>query len=115
MARDPTLDRRDLLKLAGAAVGASLGSSLAPASWRAQVDWNAGELAHLLPTASHERFLIKSSFKAALDAPPVLRLGGRRVQGAMTDTQRRFWMFDVDGLAPATQYDLEIVAADGRP
>jgi hypothetical protein len=26
--------------------------------------WNQGQLAHLIPAASHERFLIKASFKA---------------------------------------------------
>lgn len=112
---DQSFDRRELLRLASVAAGASFASSFTTSSLQAQGGWSAGQVAHLLPTANHERFLIKTSFKSALDGPPVLRIGDRRVQGTMTDTQRRFWMFDVAGLRPATQYDLQIVASDGRP
>jgi phosphodiesterase/alkaline phosphatase D-like protein len=104
-----------LLKLAGVAAGASLVSSVTLTPSGGQATWDAGQVAHLLPTANHERFLIKTSFKAALDDAPVLRVADRRVQGMMTDTQRRFWMFDVGGLSPATRYDLQLVTAAGRP
>jgi hypothetical protein len=63
---------------------------------------------HVLPAATHERFLIKVSFAAALRNPPVLRVGNRKVQGVRTDSDGQFWMFDVDGLAPATTYQLQL-------
>src|SRR5262245_5590893 len=106
--------RRAFLKLAGAAATTGLASSFLRTSAAVQTAWNAGPLAHLIPGANHERFLIKSSFTATLDRAPVLRVRERRVQGAMTDTQGHCWMFDVTGLAPATSYDLQIVDADGR-
>ena len=34
--------------------------------------WDDGELTHLLPTSSHDRILIKASFKQPLDAAPLL-------------------------------------------
>ena len=40
--------------------------------------WDDGELAHLLPTSSHDRILIKASFKIALDAAPSLQVGDQR-------------------------------------
>ena len=34
--------------------------------------WDAGVVAHILPTVSHDSFLIKLSFTQALENPPVL-------------------------------------------
>jgi hypothetical protein len=65
--------------------------------------WNEGELLHILPTVNHERFLIKTSFKQPLKTKPVLEVKGEKsVQGVMTDTEARFWMFDAKGMAPDT-------------
>jgi hypothetical protein len=77
--------------------------------------WNQGQLTHLIPTAIHERFLIKASFKAALTGRPRLTVNGRAVQGVQTDTQGRFWRFDALSLQPATQYELRITDPGGAP
>jgi hypothetical protein len=63
---------------------------------------------HVLPAATHERFLLKISFDVALRNAPVLRVANRKVQGVRTDTEGQFWMFDVDGLTPATTYQLQL-------
>ena len=44
-------------------------------------DWDQGGVQHLIPTASHDRFLIKASFKEAQLAPPELVVGNTRVRG----------------------------------
>jgi hypothetical protein len=77
-------------------------------------DWNEGEVVHILPTANHERILIKTSFKEPLDTAPLLALGeDKSVEGVMTDTEGRFWMFDAAGLSPDTEYQLQIRAESG--
>src|SRR3954471_23787275 len=63
---------------------------------------------HVLPAATHERFLLKVSFDTALHSTPVLRVGKRKQQGVRTDTDGQFWMFDVQGLTPATTYQLQL-------
>jgi hypothetical protein len=95
--------------LATAALGALKTSPVA-----AEAAWNSGQLAHVIPGANHERFLIKTSFIEPLHAPPQLVLGGRSAPGVRSDTGGRFWQFDVAGLAPATAYTLQIVDAAGR-
>ncbi|MBR1221045.1 hypothetical protein JQ557_23810 [Bradyrhizobium sp. U87765 SZCCT0131] len=77
--------------------------------------WNQGQLAHLIPTASHDRFLIKVSFKAPLAGTPQLTVDGRHIDGERTDSQGRFWRFDATSLRPATRYELRIVDAGGAP
>jgi phosphodiesterase/alkaline phosphatase D-like protein len=99
----PLFDRRTFLRQAGVGA-AALRTARASA-------WEAGSVAHLLPTASHERILLKASFKTALARAPELRVGGRRVAGLASDTRGRFWAFDVPGLAPDTEYELELAAA----
>jgi hypothetical protein len=77
--------------------------------------WNAGDVVHILPTASHDRFLIKTSFQQPLQDVPVLEVGMHKTfQGVMTDTEGRFWMFDVPGLAADTEYELVLKNAGGR-
>jgi hypothetical protein len=83
-----------------------------PANAGFVADWDAGQLAHLLPTVSHERMLIKASFKQPLSSAPVLNLGPRRVRGERTDTRGEFWQFDAPGLRPATTYRLSLSSAD---
>jgi hypothetical protein len=77
--------------------------------------WDAGDVAHLLPTANHQRFRLKASFTAPQPEPPELRVGERRVTGVRSDTRGRFFAFDVDGLEPQTRYTLRLHAASGRP
>jgi hypothetical protein len=62
------------------------GISLPAADLLASDDWNAGELAHLLPAASHDRFLIKASFRSAQTEAPRLSVNGRSVIGHRTDS-----------------------------
>jgi len=77
--------------------------------------WNPRQIVHLIPTASHERFLIKVSFKTPLTAAPRLSVNGRAVDGVQTDPKGRFWRFDATSLRPATQYQLRITDAGGAP
>ena len=53
--------------------------------------WNPDPLVHFIPTASHERFLIKASFRSPLTEGPRLTVQGRAVHGVKTDLQGRFW------------------------
>src|SRR5688572_23839935 len=63
---------------------------------------------HVLPAATHRRFLLKISFDAALQNTPELKVGNRKVQGLRADMDGQFWIFDVDGLNPATTYQLQL-------
>lgn len=65
-------------------------------------------LRHLLPAATHDRFLIKASYHKPLRHAPELRIGSRRVTAQRTDTEGQFWLFDVPGLNPDTPYSLRI-------
>ena len=56
----------------------------------AQQGWDEGDLAHLLPTSSHERILLKASFKRPLETAPILRVGDQRVVGVRSDTRGLF-------------------------
>jgi hypothetical protein len=76
--------------------------------------WDQGRLAHLLPTVSHDRFLIKASFDRPLAAAPDLGLGTNRVRGQRNPGDGTFWQFDAGGLEPATTYRLSLTGDDGR-
>ena len=97
--------RRDLLKTA--AVGTVFGS-LSCASDDRGDGWHRGELRHLLPTASHQAFNIKTSFQTPLDEPPILLVDGREIPGERQDSIGRFWAFRVGGLAPNQEFRLEL-------
>lgn len=122
---NPGLTRRDLLQvLAGVALGpsatglASGNTSTAVASTQqaAGVDsWRSGSLAHLLPTVSSDRMLIKTSFHERVAAPRLEIEGRRDVAGHSVDALHRFWEFDVKGLDPSTNYTLRLVDEAGRP
>src|SRR5882672_10750976 len=77
--------------------------------------WNQGQLAHLIPTASSDRFLIKASFMSPLTATPRLSVDGRPIDGEKTDRCGRFWRFDAANLQPATQYELQVTDPGGAP
>ena len=77
-------------------------------------DWDQGKVQHLIPTASHDRFLIKASFTQAQLAPPELEVGGIKVRGQANTAAGDFWQFDVTGLRPATPYKLSLRGAGGR-
>ena len=111
----PQLDRRDFIKVcAGAGALAAIGYP--SVDMAAQTDrWSAGDLAHVLPTASHERFLIKASFKRPLTFTPRLTVSGKPVDGFKTDGQGRFWRFDAPALSPNTTYQLRLTDPGGGP
>jgi hypothetical protein len=77
-------------------------------------DWDQGGVQHLIPTASHDRFLIKASFKEAQLAPPELVVGNTRVRGQANTSAGDFWQFDVTGLSPSSPYTLSLKSASGR-
>jgi hypothetical protein len=107
------IDRRDVLAMgAGGAALEMLGWPLA-VHGQSTAAWNAGKVAHIIPTASQERFLIKISFSEPLNGMPQLSVDGKRTKGVMTDPAGRFWRFDVSGLQPATQYELRLLDAGG--
>ncbi len=107
--------RRDFLTGSGAALGALGLAPGLPVESRAAAQepgaWNQGALVHLLPMASHDRILIKTSISRPLDAAPVLRAGARSVAGAMSDTTGRFWQFDLGGLEAGREHALQLFDA----
>jgi hypothetical protein len=98
--------------------GALLSSAAAA---RAQTDagqtsrWQAGSVEHLLPTASHNRILLKTSLRDAQTRPPLLRVGKRSIAGQRTDTAGRFWSFDAPNLGAGEPHQLELLDAGNRP
>ena len=94
-ARTSDLSRREFLEISAGV--ASLGLCGWPRLVGAQSTngWNQGQVVHLIPTANHERFLIKVSFKAPLTGAPRLSVDGKSVDGVQTDPKGRFWRFDV--------------------
>jgi len=106
--------RREFLKLAGAAVAGGVSGGW-PGAAGAEPAGAAGltlttdaEVAHILPTVSHDRMLVKVSFFEPQHPAPELRVGNGVVAGQQTDSAARFWQFDVDGLDPQTGYELEL-------
>jgi hypothetical protein len=104
------VNRRAFLEVTGGA--AALGILGYPHSVSAR-GWDQEHLMHLIPGASHERFLIKASFKAPMAETPRLSVDGKPINGEQTDTEGRFWRFDVRSLRPATQYALQITDSGG--
>ncbi len=96
------MDRRAFLLTASAAAGG------------AATSWQAGAVAHLLPTSNDNRILLKASFRQKQQAP-VLRIGKRTIAGRRTDTQGLFWSFDAEGLAPGQPHTLELLNERKRP
>ena len=108
--------RRDFLIGAASLATAALSNQPATAAQeQSRRAWNEGDLVHLLPAASHERFLIKASFKTPQRTAPVLVIGGRKVPGHAGDTLGFFWAFDAAGLEPDRRYSLQILDGRGNP
>ncbi|MEO7652615.1 MAG: alkaline phosphatase D family protein [Bryobacteraceae bacterium] len=76
--------------------------------------WNQGTVRHILPTANHQRFLVKVSVAEPLARPPVLLAAGNKYTALRTDTEGHYWSFDVGGLKPATSHDLSLSDAHGK-
>ena len=107
------MNRREFINKTAAATALAIAQGrsvpLSAASETPATTWNPGAVAHLLPTASHDRLLLKASFTRALRDSPQLQIGTRRVRGAASDTGGYFWSFDVDGLDPSTPYELGLM------
>jgi hypothetical protein len=104
--------RREFL-MATAAAGA-----LSASAWKAKADsgsWNAGSVAHLLPTVNSDRILLKASLHEPLKEAPVLHLDNRPFAGQQTDSHGFFWQFDAAGLEPARDYLLSLTDAREHP
>jgi hypothetical protein len=117
----PIPTRRDfLLGATASALPATITSGVAgpaPATGAAglrEESWDRGRLVHLLPTVSHDRFLIKASLDHRLASEPELVVGTNKVRGQRNPGNGSFWQFDVPGLNPATTYQLSLTGDDGR-
>ncbi|MEM7077036.1 MAG: hypothetical protein AAF513_00280 [Pseudomonadota bacterium] len=95
------LRRRNFLK--ASAIVASL-----PRLVYGEESWSGGKVTHLIPAASHDRFLIKAIF-ATPYTEPALNVGGTIVPGRATDSTGTSFAFDATDLTPATRYDLQLV------
>ncbi|MBO9695217.1 MAG: hypothetical protein J7499_03380 [Sphingopyxis sp.] len=104
--------RREIIEL-GLVAPALAGIGLPAAAQAGATPWRQGSLIHLIPTASHDRILIKASFAQPFAKPPRLMVGRDAHAGIRSDPDGRFWRFDVAGLKPATTHDLRIVDGDG--
>lgn len=103
-------NRRDILR-AAAWLGAA---QFAPGRGRAQPSgdgWDGGELVHLIPAANHQRFHVKCSFATPRERPPALKCGSAVAEGIQTDTDGRFFTFDVSGLRSDSEYELKLLAS----
>jgi hypothetical protein len=107
--------RRDFVSGGAAAAALTVLGWAGDAEAQKAARWNQGQLAHLIPVANHERFLIKASFKAPTTGTPRLTVDGKPIDGIRTDLRGRFWRFDVTSLKASTQYELRITDAAGAP
>jgi hypothetical protein len=74
-------------------------------------NWDNGKVAHILPAANHHQFLIKVSFKEAMEAIPILYLSDTiQVEGKSLDRENRFWEFYVKDLSPNSNYSLQLAS-----
>ena len=96
------------------ALGLPLHKLYASESTPRKTSWNAGSVIHIIPTANHESFLIKTSFKEALTQAPVLKVGRYNTAGIQSDTRGYFWQFYVNKLNSNKSYELQIVTSSGQ-
>lgn len=90
--------------VAGGLVTAGVSSAAA-----AQSGWRAGPVQHILPAASHNALLIKTSFSAPVRAPRLV-VNGKAVPGRATDGGGRYWTFKATGLRADRAHELSIDA-----
>ncbi len=77
--------------------------------------WQSTDVRHILPSVSHDRVLLKVSYRGALSRAPRLRTAGRDTPGVQTDSRGEFWRFDVGGLKPATEYRIDLPGCETFP
>ena len=87
--------RRRFMMTATSAAGLAAMPRLSAAT---DESWQAGRLEHLLPAASHDRIAIKATFAEAPRSTVFLTVGDRRVAGRATDSEGRFFSFDIGDL-----------------
>ncbi len=79
-------------------------------------DWDSGKLNHILPSANHSEFLIKTSFAKTLEEAPLLIVSDSMViRGESSESSRRYWSFHATDLQPNTEYKLILVDDDHNP
>jgi len=102
--------RRRFMTTAATAAGLA-----AMPQWSAGADdgWDAGRLEHLLPAASHDRIAIKATFAETPGGKVFLKVGDRHAAGRPTDSDGRFFAFDIGNLKAEVEYTLQLVDADG--
>lgn len=96
-------NRRELV--AGAGAGAM---ALAGGAAQAGAPWRAGDVAHLLPTVSHNEILLKASLTRPARKGVTLRIDGREVAGLRSDTPGRYWRFRASRLEPGRTHRLQL-------
>jgi hypothetical protein len=109
------LSRRDFLISGASLTTLGLSQEVTTATQGNDAAWDAGSVVHLLPTVSHERLLLKASFRQPQRLPPVLLVGGRKIRGITTDTAGLFWAFTAGGLEPGRKHQLQLLDSGGRP
>ena len=102
--------RRRFIATAASAAGLA---TLPSQRGRARDDWNKGLLDHLIPTASHDRIALKASFTEVPSGRPTLHVGNNVAAGTTTDSAKRFYSFDVAGLEPDVDYELQLKDESG--
>ncbi len=117
MQRPTGWSRRRFLTRSGAIAAGTAGVALVrtPAARAEGAGFDPGPVRHILPTASHDRFLIKVSLHAPIAQPPLLTVDDVPVPGAMTDTAGECFAFDVGGLESDRQYTLRLTDVAGAP
>jgi hypothetical protein len=76
--------------------------------------WDAGVIAHILPTASDTALRLSVSLKVPQNSV-LLRVGNQNVAGVQTDSAGQHWLFDATSLAPETTYLLQLFVKDQTP
>lgn len=71
--------------------------------------WNEGIVTHILPSASHNRIIIKASFDIPVLNPHLL-INGADINGEKMDSRGYFWRFDAQNLTANTTYQLSLHA-----
>ncbi len=109
--------RREFIQITGA-TSAVMGLNI-PTSVKGVINpedgWDQGDVAHIIPTVSERRFLIKTSFKTARPDNVSLRINSQTLAGKKSDTYGFFWQFDVANLSPDTCYELQLLAGPNMP
>jgi hypothetical protein len=107
--------RRDFL-IGAASLATVIAARESPAGAQSSnaASWNGNDVVHLLPTVSHQRFLVKASFKTPHREPPSLTVDKRKIPGRSGDSDGLFWTFDAQSLEPGRKYDLQIADNRGR-